>query len=221
MIHIFMARHGETVWHRENRYAGRTEVELSDAGREQAGRLAQWAKAAGIQRLYVSPQKRAIDTMRPVAEAVAIEPAIDPRLREVDFGVGEGMTRQEMERKIPDARRRFDEDPVGNPLPGGEDPRQALARGREALHAIVEDAARSSGPPPLTLVVFHNTLIRLLLCDALGIDPSLYRKVFPRVDCATLLELGFPLRTPSSPPIVSLLGFNLPPEIAIPRKTLI
>lgn len=214
MIRIFMARHGETVWHRENRYAGRTEIELSEDGREQAQRLARWAKAAGIRKLYVSPQRRALDTMRPVAEAVAIEPVVDPRLREVDFGIGEGMTAREMEIEIPEARRRFDEDPFGNPLPGGEDPREALARGREALRAIVEDAARSSDPPPLTLVVFHNTLIRLLLSDALGINPSRYRKVFPRVHCATLLELGFAAPVEPGAPAVSLLGFNVPPEIA-------
>lgn len=214
MINIFLVRHGETVWHAENRYAGRSEVELSAVGRQQAEALARWAKTAEIRKLYVSPQLRAMETMRPVAEAVSIEPVIDPRLCEVDFGLGEGLTAREMEQKMPEERRRFEADPVLHFLPGGEDPRAAIARGRSALNVIVENASHAGTRSPEVLVVTHSTLIRLLLCDALGLNPSLYRKVFPQLGCAMLTELGFSRDAAPASRVVSLLRFNVPPAIS-------
>ncbi|WP_460407583.1 histidine phosphatase family protein, partial [Actinophytocola sediminis] len=43
MTEIVLVRHGETPWHSDNRYAGRTDVPLTDHGRRQAEALARWA----------------------------------------------------------------------------------------------------------------------------------------------------------------------------------
>ncbi|MGH3434223.1 MAG: histidine phosphatase family protein [Thermocrispum sp.] len=82
MTHIVMVRHGETVWHADNRYAGASDVPLTDQGHAQARLLTEWAKTAGLSACYSSTLSRAKDTARPVAEALGLPVRDDARLRE-------------------------------------------------------------------------------------------------------------------------------------------
>ena len=200
MSRIVLVRHGETVWHAENRYAGSSDIELSELGRQQAQALASWAADAGLERLYVSPLVRARETARPSEAVLSMQAVVDPRLREIDFGAGEGLTSREMSKSFPVEYAAFRRDPVKHHLPGGEDPKAAIARGREALQEIASQA----GPRARILIVTHNTLIRLLLCDLLGIPPARYRQVFPEVGNITINELEL---TESG---AALLRFNVP-----------
>ena len=43
MTTLLLVRHGQTVWHEGNRYAGSSDVPLTDVGHEQAQALARWA----------------------------------------------------------------------------------------------------------------------------------------------------------------------------------
>ncbi len=209
MIRLFLVRHGETIWHAENRYAGRTDIPLNAEGEQQARQLAVWAQDAGLTRLYVSPLLRARQTMSPVEQVLDRHAEVDARLRELDFGDCEGLTAAEIATRFPEQYAAFLGDPVHHPLPGGEPPSEAVARGRAALLDIAREAAHE-GQDRRVLVVFHNTLIRLLLCDSLGLPPSRYRELFPRLGNVALTELGFQFGAPTRVPIVSFLRFNAP-----------
>lgn len=180
MTDLILVRHGETVWHAENRYAGSSDIALTGRGRQQAERLADWAERAQLDALWVSPLRRARDTAAPVAHATGLSPRIDERLVELDFGQAEGLTKAEMNRRFPGARKAFEEDPVGHPLPAGEDPNHAVVRAIACLTEIVREH-----PDGRALVVWHVTLKRLLLCRLLGIPLRHYRNRFPAVrNCA-------------------------------------
>lgn len=196
---LLLVRHGETVWHAENRYAGASDVPLTRRGREQAEQLAAWAGTAGLAALWCSPLARARDTAAAVARATGLEPRVDPRLRELDFGEAEGLTVAEMEERWPDRVAAFRADPVANPLPGGEDPRGAADRGA----ACVQDVALAH-PDGRVLVVTHTTLLRLVLCELLGLPLPEYRRLFPFVRNCALTELRL------NAEVVSLLQFNVP-----------
>lgn len=200
MSRIVLVRHGETVWHPENRYAGSSDVELSDRGRSQAQVLARWAANAGLQQLYVSPLRRARETARPLEAVLGMEATVDPRLRELDFGDGEGLTAREMAERFPSHLAAFQNDPVEHFLPGGEDPRAAIKRARAAL----ADIAEGRDSQTRVLLVCHNTLIRLLLCDLLRISPSRYRHVFPELGNVNITEIAL------SKGSVALIHFNAP-----------
>ena len=186
MTDIFLVRHGRTVWHAENRYAGSSDVALDPEGYAQAERLADWASKAGLAAIWCSPLSRARWTAAPSARATGIEPQIDERLREVDFGQVEGKTMAEAEQLFPEAMRRFRADPASHPMPGGEDPRQAAMRAVCALRDIAD-----MHPQGRTLVVAHNTLIRLTLCSLFGIPLMRYRIVFPAINNGALTEIRF------------------------------
>ncbi|MEV0600488.1 histidine phosphatase family protein [Streptomyces sp. NPDC050315] len=184
MTDFLLVRHGETVWHAENRYAGRTDVALTERGHAQAAELAAWAAGAGIDAVVCSPLSRARLTAEPAARALGVAPRVDERLLEVDFGRGDGLTRTEMREVFPERLDAFLRDPVTHHLPGGEDPEQAAARAT----ACLTDLAREL-PDGRVLVVAHSTLVRLLLCRALGIPLGTYRTVFPALENGALTEL--------------------------------
>ncbi len=177
---VLLVRHGETTWHAENRYCGRSDVPLTDRGREQAARLAAWAAKAGVTAVHSSTLTRARDTAAPAARAVGLPLHLDERLVEVDFGLAEGLTPAQMRARWPRERAAFERDPVAHPLPGGENPHAAIARGTAALGDIVADLPAGSPTGPV-LVVCHGTLLRLLTCHLTGADPSRYRVRFPSV----------------------------------------
>ncbi|GGM80422.1 alpha-ribazole phosphatase [Longimycelium tulufanense] len=184
MTNLVLVRHGETVWHAENRYAGRSDVALTRRGHEQAEHLGQWAKGADLAALWCSPLSRSRDTAAAVARTTGLEPRVDTRLREVDFGEGEGLTSGEMAERFPRARAAFRRDPVAYHLPGGEPPTEAVARALGCLLEIV-----TAHPDGRVLIVGHSTLNRLLLCHFLGVPLARYRDLFPVIGNCTLAEL--------------------------------
>lgn len=174
MTDVVLVRHGETVWHAENRYAGRSDVALTGRGHKQAQSLARWTATAGLDALWCSELQRARETAAPCAEASGLVPRVDSRLNEVDFGRGEGLTFYELRQRFPLELDAFSDDPVEHPLPGAEDPRAATARALACLEEIAKEV-----PHGRVLVVAHNSLIRLTLCHLLRIPLSEYRERFP------------------------------------------
>lgn len=200
MSRLILVRHGQTVWHRENRYAGHTDIALTEKGVAQGADLARWAAGAGLSAVWSSPLLRARLTAEPAARAAGRSVQIEPRLIEVDFGRAEGMTAQEMELAFGAERALFLEDPVAHPLPGSEHATVAASRGSEALRSIaaIEPASGRA------LVVAHNTLLRLVLCDLLGIPLRRYRQVFPVLLNAAGTEIAISSKE------VALLSLNTP-----------
>ena len=92
---LFVARHGQTVWNAQNKVCGITDVELTDAGREQAKELARTLVGKNIDVILSSPLKRAIETSKIVSDICNAPVEIDERLREQDYGIYEGVDRKE------------------------------------------------------------------------------------------------------------------------------
>ncbi|MCD9872333.1 histidine phosphatase family protein [Streptomyces guryensis] len=198
---LLLARHGQTVWHAENRYAGVSDVALTDTGRAQAEALGRWAAAHPVDAIWTSTVSRAIATADPACRALGLTPHREPGLRECDFGVVEGRTLAEFAAEHPKAAEAFRADPVAHPFPGAEDPTAAARRGAAALHRI---AAAHDGER--VLVVAHNTLLRLVLCGLLSIPLSDYRRVFPRLRNAAVTELRMDTGS------IGLIALNVPCE---------
>ena len=199
---LFLSRHGQTVWHRENRYAGSSDIDLTATGLEQAGELAGWAARVRPAALYVSPLRRARETAAPVEARLGRAATVDVDLREVHFGIAEGVTIGELRSARPDVVAAFDADPVGHHFPEAEPPGDAADRGSAALRRIAD-----RHPGEKVLVVAHNTLIRLILCRLLEIPLSHYRVSLPSLDNGTLTEVRL-TGAPGRP--AALMSFNVP-----------
>jgi probable phosphoglycerate mutase len=185
---LLLVRHGQTVWHAENRYAGISDIALTEAGQRQAEQLGEWALARSRQQpigaVVSSPLERARHTAQPAARALGLRPGVHEGLREADFGWGEGRTIAEMAADDPDAVHAFQQDAQTGAFPGSEPPSAVAER---VCGALREVAAAHEGQT--VLVVAHNTAFRIALCTMLGIPVGRYRLVLPRLDNAAVTEI--------------------------------
>jgi probable phosphoglycerate mutase len=95
MTTLLLVRHGETDWNAAGRLQGHTDRPLNDFGRTQARRLAEQLADDGIAAIYASDLARARETAEIVGERLGLPVAIDPDLREKDWGTWEGLTPDE------------------------------------------------------------------------------------------------------------------------------
>jgi alpha-ribazole phosphatase len=96
---IYLVRHGESLSNVTKRYSGITDVELSDNGREQALIAAMNLKDVNISNIFSSPLKRAFDTAKIISKENNFDInkiAVEKSLIEVNFGIFENMTWEEM-----------------------------------------------------------------------------------------------------------------------------
>jgi broad specificity phosphatase PhoE len=96
---LVIVRHGETEWSRTSRHTGRTDIPLTDAGREGARELAATLSGRTFTRVLSSPLTRAVETARLAGFGDRVE--LDDDLREWDYGVYEGRTRVDIAKEIP------------------------------------------------------------------------------------------------------------------------
>lgn len=167
---IFLVRHGATVLSAEDRFAGATNVELSDEGRRQAQALARRLAAQPIAAFYASPLDRTMETARILAAPHGRPVAPEEGFREINHGVWEGLTRKEAEAKFAGAYARWEADPFNFAPDGGETGLSVTARAMPALLGII-----ARHPGEMVCLVSHKATIRLLLGAVLGFDPRRYR----------------------------------------------
>ena len=167
---IFLVRHGATVLTAEDRFAGATNVALSDEGREQARRLGLRLAGEPLAAVYASPLDRTVETARLIAQPHELAVETREGLREISHGRWEGLTRGEVEDQFPAEAAAWEEDPFCFAPVGGESGLEVTARALPALLEIVR-----AHPDERVLVVSHKATIRLLLSSLLGFDPRRYR----------------------------------------------
>jgi broad specificity phosphatase PhoE len=167
---IFLIRHGATELTAEDRFAGATDVWLSDEGRRQATRLADRLAKEDISAVYASDLSRTLETARILAEPHRLKVQPRPELREISHGRWEQMTRREVEQSYPQEAREWEKDPFTFAPMGGESGLDVTARALPALIALVR-----THPGEKIIVVSHKATIRLLLSSLLGFDPRRYR----------------------------------------------
>ncbi len=167
---ILLIRHGATVLSAEDRFAGSTDVDLSDEGRRQARCLAERLAEQPLNAVYTSPLRRTVETATIVATACRSAPVADAGLREIDHGRWEGLTREEVERRFPEEYGAWEEDPYTFAPEGGEPGLAVMARALPVLRSIV-----LRHPGETVAVVSHKATIRLVLASLLGIEARGYR----------------------------------------------
>jgi probable phosphoglycerate mutase len=165
-----MIRHGATVLSAEDRFAGATDVALSDEGREQTRRLAERLSSEKIVAVYASPLGRTVETANILAAPHKLEVQTRDGLREISHGRWEQLTRREVEERFPEEAAEWEKDPYTFAPVGGE---SGLAVTARALPVLIELVRKHRGEN--IMVVSHKATIRLLLSSLLGFDPRRYR----------------------------------------------
>jgi broad specificity phosphatase PhoE len=187
---LFLIRHGATMLTAEDRFAGSTDVELSDLGRYQVQCLAQRLVDDHIAAVYASPLRRTLATAAIIAEPHGLAPLPRDGLREIDHGHWEGLRRADVEAQFTDEYTAWEEDPYTFAPAGGESGISVLARALPFIRDIVLEHNGKN-----VAVVSHKATIRLLISSLLGFDPRGFRD---RLDqspaCLNVLDFKSPVR---------------------------
>ena len=140
MTKVLVIRHGHAEGNAEHRFIGQTDVPLDDVGRGQARALADRLRSTPIDRIFSSDLRRAVDTIKPLAESIDVPIERDPRLREISNGQWSGLLPGEIEQRWPDlwVAYRTGEDVQ---RPGGEQ----WAAVRDRVVVAVREHARNGG----------------------------------------------------------------------------
>lgn len=168
---IYLLRHGETAWNADNnRYCGRTDIELTEQGLQQAQIVREQLKGIDFMAVYSSPLQRASATAK---IASGKEVITDQRLIEADFGTWEKKTKEEFIAEDPKLWNNWMDDPATAKAGGtGETGMEVVQRVDHFFSELL--SKHQSGN---ILVVAHNGVNRLYMAYKLGMPLRNYRQL--------------------------------------------
>jgi len=171
---IWLIRHGQTAWTLSGAHTGRTDLPLTDAGRENAIAVGRWLAGRRFAVVLTSPLSRARETCRLAGYGDVAQ--VDRNLQEWNYGDYEGRTTAEIRKETPDWSL-WREGPLH-----GETVEQVGGR----AEAVLARAAQVDGDVALFA---HGHILRILTARWLGLPPDCGRMF--ALGTATVSTLGF------------------------------
>jgi broad specificity phosphatase PhoE len=171
---ITVVRHGETSWSATGQHTGRTDIELTERGRESATRAGGMLRSERFDRVWTSPLRRAHDTC--TLAGFGDDASVHDELMEWDYGEYEGRTRQQIVVDAPGWQVWTDG------VPGGESVEQVQQR----VNGVVEELLDLPGH---TLIFAHGHLLRALAAAWIELPITEGRRLL--LDTAALGTLGW------------------------------
>ena len=161
-MQIYIVRHGETLWNKDGRLQGATDIELNESGREVARKTGEALKDTIIDKIYSSPLKRAHETACLIRGERNIDIICDERLREVCFGKLEGQRMEDM-KKDPDSHFKhfFDAPKQYVPDEDGEELEGLCKRTKEFMEEVVLPQADTLSR---IMIVGHGAMNKSIMC---------------------------------------------------------
>jgi probable phosphomutase (TIGR03848 family) len=173
---VILLRHGRSTSNTAQTLAGRSDgVDLDDKGREQAAALVGRIGSLPIRAVVRSPLLRCQSTVEPLAAALGLQPTVEERLSEVDYGEWTG-------RKIGDLVKEplwavVQQQPSAAVFPGGEGLAHVQARAVEAVREHDRRLAEEHGGDALWVACTHGDVIKAIVADALGTHLDSFQRI--------------------------------------------
>lgn len=169
---VVLIRHGQTGWSEQRKHTGRTDVPLTDLGRQQARSLGEMLVGTGFTAVLASPLSRAWETM----ELAGFEGIPDDDLLEWDYGSYEGTRTVDVRSEVPNWSV------WTHPITGGE----SLAQVGERVDRVISRVLGADGPVALFA---HAHVLRILAARWIELPPVAGRLL--TIDTATVSILGW------------------------------
>lgn len=167
---IVFIRHGKTEINEKGRYGGFIDTNLSSSGIEEARATTKLIQGKDFSNIYISPLKRAWQT----AEIMGVSGKADKRIKEMNFGIFEGLNYQEILQEYPKEAKAWAEDHINYRIPQGESLKDVYDR----VADFITEISKGEGNQ---LVVTHEGTIKCALCSIFGNPEYFYR--FKVVHC--------------------------------------
>ncbi len=183
MTSIYLVRHGQTAWNREEIFRGKTDIPLDETGLRQAELAAKYFDGMEIHRIYSSPLSRAWETARKIAQPHSLKVKPLEGIIDLSFGNWEGHSHEEIRRNDQEIYRLWREEPHRVRLPGGE----SLDEVRVRAMASLEEVIRNHSGKTLVLVS-HRVVNKVLVCGILGLDNSHFWQIAQDTTAINLIQ---------------------------------
>lgn len=171
MTRFYLVRHGQTLWNVERKYQGQSDVPLTKTGKLQAKRVADKLKDKDISAIYASDLSRTINTAREIAKHHNLEVLKDKDVRELSFGIWEGLTFDEINQRWSKEFKDWQEKPFEINPPEGETLTDLYNRTDRFMMRAAKDH-----PKEKIVVVTHAGPIRAILAQILNLKKDLFWK---------------------------------------------
>ena len=201
MVKFVIIRHGYSIANKERMFAGQMDVKLDELGYLQAEDTAKYVlDNYKIDAIYSSDLCRAVDTAKPLSDALGLPIITYKELREISAGCWEGMYIKDVKSEYPEEFSKWAND-VGNARCGdGETTVELIERGRKILKKIARENEGKT-----VAVATHGGLIRAIRCLLLGISLDDMKDV-PHVANASITEVLYDNETDTAE--LTLIGYN-------------
>ena len=186
MTKIILVRHGQTEWNRVERFRGRVDIPLNEAGLRQAKITGErikknWKPVA----IYTSPLKRAIQTAQQIAQPLGLEIKPAEGLIDINYGKWQGLTPQTARTLWPELVANWYDHPESVQIPDGESLKQVRDRAMAALIEICKSHADEQ-----IVLVSHTVINRLILLGVLDLGNERFWHLHQEPCAINLIELS-------------------------------
>jgi alpha-ribazole phosphatase len=183
MTRLYLIRHGQVVGHEQRRYNGHADVALTDLGVEQYHLLKDRLADSHVSACYSSDLTRCRIGAGIICEQFGIEPVHRSELREVNIGIWEGLTWQEIQNRWPEKWQARLNDLVNYRVPEGENLLDVEARLMPVVQEILE---RHKGQE--ILLVGHGGVNRIILLTAIGAQLANMFTIEQNYGCLNIID---------------------------------
>jgi len=180
---IYLVRHGQTAWNKEEIFRGRTDVPLDETGLREAQLAAEYFRGKEIHAIYSSPLLRASQTAQKVAEICRLDVTPLQGIIDMSFGEWEGRSLQEVREKDQERYRQWRGEPHRVKIPGGETLEEVRVRSMATLEAMIESHSGKT-----LVLVSHRVINKVILCGILGLDNSHFWQIGQNTTAINLIQ---------------------------------
>ncbi len=185
MTTVYLVRHGQTAWNREEVFRGRADIPLNETGRTEALLTGQYLRGVKVDSLHSSPLSRALETAEAIARYQGKEVQILEGLIDIDFGGWQGISHEVVRERYEELYRQWKESPHLVRFPEGESLEEVRERALRAIHDVVRDHSDEN-----LVMVSHRVVNKTVICGLLGLNNSHFWQIGQDTGCINVLEFG-------------------------------
>ncbi len=164
---IYLIRHGETEWNKEEIFRGRADISLNQTGFREAELIGEYLKSMDIHVVYSSPLSRARETARRIAQVFNLKVQPLEGIIDMSFGRWEGRPVKEVQIHEKELYQQWIERPHQVRFPGGESLDEVRIRAMDTLEGVVQAHHGNN-----IVLVSHRVINKVIISGILGLDNS-------------------------------------------------
>ena len=182
IMKIYIIRHGETQWNREELFRGRKDIPLNESGRKQAEAIGLYFSHRPVDQIVSSPLARACQTAESIGKKTGVTIETMEEFTDINFGIWEGLSLQKVEEGFPADFVIWKTSPEKLRIENSE----TLAVVRDRISAgLAKLTSRREGT---IVIVTHRVICKILVLYALGMEDKHFWAMKYDPGSITLLE---------------------------------